>query len=69
LALFLFTGANWCQISGVSLFSDPEFKRAIDVGGDTLMAANIKWESDWDMALAMARVQEKHVLLDFSNPG
>lgn len=32
------------------------------------MAANIRWESDWDMTLAMARVQEKHVLLDFFNP-
>ncbi len=33
------------------------------------MAANIRWESDWDLALSMAKVQEKHVLLDFSNPG
>ncbi len=33
------------------------------------MAANILWESDLDLALSMAKVQEKHVLLDFSNPG
>jgi len=29
----------------------------------------ISWESNLEMALAMARVQEKHVLLDFFNPG
>jgi hypothetical protein len=33
------------------------------------MAGIISWESEWDIALAMARVQERHVLLDFSNPG
>jgi len=33
------------------------------------MQKAIRWESDWDMALAMARVQEKHILLDFFNPG
>jgi hypothetical protein len=33
------------------------------------MTSGIKWESDLDMALAMARVQEKHVFLDFFNPG
>jgi hypothetical protein len=29
----------------------------------------IRWESDLNMALSMARVQEKHVMLDFFNPG
>gem|GEM_PF-501318 len=33
------------------------------------MQSAIRWESDWDMALSMARVQEKPVLLDFFNPG
>lgn len=33
------------------------------------MSKSIRWESDLDMALAMARVQQKHVLLDFFNPG
>jgi hypothetical protein len=33
------------------------------------MLKPIRWESNWDMALSMARVQEKHVLLDFFNPG
>jgi len=33
------------------------------------MSGKIIWETDWDMALSMARVQDKHVLLDFSNPG
>jgi thioredoxin-related protein len=32
-------------------------------------AQSIRWESDWDMALAQARVQEKPVMVDFSNPG
>jgi thioredoxin-related protein len=32
-------------------------------------AQSIRWESDWDMALAQARVQEKYVMVDFSNPG
>jgi len=32
------------------------------------MNTSIRWESDLDMALAMARVQEKQVLLDFFNP-
>jgi hypothetical protein len=36
---------------------------------ERVMNKSIKWESDLDMALAMARVQEKHVLLDFFNPG
>jgi hypothetical protein len=33
------------------------------------MYQSIQWESDWDMALSMARVQQKHVLVDFFNPG
>jgi hypothetical protein len=33
------------------------------------MQKSVRWESDWDMALSMARVQEKTVLLDFFNPG
>jgi len=33
------------------------------------MSERIIWETDWDLALSMARVQDKHVLLDFSNPG
>jgi len=33
------------------------------------MTDAIKWESDLDLALSIARVQEKPVLLDFSNPG
>ena len=33
------------------------------------MLNNIKWEYDLDLALSMARVQEKNVLLDFFNPG
>lgn len=33
------------------------------------MVDAIRWESDLNMALSMARVQEKHVLLDFFNPG
>jgi hypothetical protein len=33
------------------------------------MTQSVRWESDWDMALAAARVQEKHVLLDVFNPG
>lgn len=43
--------------------------RIIDVEGNAIMSTNIKWESDLDIALSMARVQEKYVLLDFSNPG
>jgi hypothetical protein len=34
-----------------------------------MVAKSIRWESDWDLALAEARVQEKHVMLDFFNPG
>jgi hypothetical protein len=33
------------------------------------MYRNIQWQSDWDIALSMARVQEKYILLDFFNPG
>lgn len=33
------------------------------------MSNRIQWESDLDLALSMARVQEKHVMLDFFNPG
>jgi hypothetical protein len=33
------------------------------------MTDTIKWESELDLALSMAKVQEKPVLLDFSNPG
>lgn len=33
------------------------------------MQDKIKWEYDLDLALSMARVQEKNVLLDFFNPG
>lgn len=34
-----------------------------------MVAQSVRWESDWDMALAEARVQEKHVMVEFSNPG
>jgi hypothetical protein len=33
------------------------------------MADNIKWETDMDAAMALARAQNKPVLLDFFNPG
>jgi hypothetical protein len=33
------------------------------------MLNRIKWEYDLDLALSMAKVQEKNVLLDFFNPG
>ncbi len=33
------------------------------------MRKGIRWESDLDFALSMARVQEKTVMLDFFNPG
>ncbi len=33
------------------------------------MAESIRWESDLEMAKSMARVQEKHLMLDFFNPG
>jgi len=33
------------------------------------MKKSIRWESDLDLALSMARVQEKCVMLDFFNPG
>ncbi len=29
----------------------------------------IRWESDWNLALSMAKVQEKFIMLDFFNPG
>jgi hypothetical protein len=29
----------------------------------------IQWEPDLDLALSMARVQEKQVMLEFFNPG
>ncbi len=31
--------------------------------------ASIKWETDWETALSMSRVQEKPVMLEFFNPG
>ena len=33
------------------------------------MAGNIKWESDFKVALKRAREEKKPVLLDFFNPG
>jgi hypothetical protein len=33
------------------------------------MRDSIRWESDLDMAVSMARVREKHVMVDFFNPG
>jgi hypothetical protein len=33
------------------------------------MSNSIRWESDLDLALSMARVQEKVVMLEFHNPG
>lgn len=33
------------------------------------MSEAIRWESDLEMALSMARVQEKPILVDFYNPG
>lgn len=33
------------------------------------MNQSIQWESSLDLALSMARVQEKNVMLDFFNPG
>lgn len=33
------------------------------------MTRAIRWEPDWDIALASARVQEKCLLVDFFNPG
>ena len=33
------------------------------------MTEAILWESDLDLALSMARVQEKQVLVNFYNPG
>lgn len=33
------------------------------------MTEAIRWESDLDLALSMARVQEKQVLVNFFNPG
>ncbi len=33
------------------------------------MTKNIKWETEIDAALALARVEKKPVLLDFFNPG
>ncbi len=37
--------------------------------GSRHMHTSIQWETDWDLALAMTRVQGKHVLIDFFNPG
>ena len=37
--------------------------------GEIVMAENIKWETEIDAALARARAENKHVLLDFFNPG
>ena len=33
------------------------------------MAKNIKWETNVDAALTLARAENKPVLLDFFNPG
>lgn len=33
------------------------------------MTTGIRWESDLDLALSKAKVDEKQVLLDFYNPG
>jgi hypothetical protein len=33
------------------------------------MTRSIQWQFDWDLALSMARVQEKYILVDFFNPG
>jgi hypothetical protein len=33
------------------------------------MLNSIRWESDFEMAQSIARVQEKYILLDFFNPG
>jgi hypothetical protein len=33
------------------------------------MGDKIKWESSMESALARARSEKKHVLLDFFNPG
>lgn len=33
------------------------------------MNRSIQWQFDWDIALSMARVQEKYMLVEFSNPG
>ena len=33
------------------------------------MVKGIRWESNLDLALSMARVQEKQVFLEFFNPG
>ena len=33
------------------------------------MAHKIKWETDLDTALTRAQAENKHVLLDFFNPG
>lgn len=33
------------------------------------MADSIRWESNMEIALAAARVQEKPLMLDFFNPG
>jgi hypothetical protein len=39
------------------------------VGEIITMETHIRWENDLEMALSMARVQEKNLLLDFFNPG
>jgi hypothetical protein len=46
---------------GVAIYSKIE-------GGIT-MGEKIKWENVMDSALARARSEKKHVLLDFFNPG
>ncbi len=33
------------------------------------MAGKIEWETSMDKALSRAKVEGKHVLLDFFNPG
>ena len=47
---------------------DGSDRRFPDQGGHT-MKKSIRWESDLDLALSMARVQEKSVMVDFFNPG
>ncbi len=37
--------------------------------GEIVMTENIKWETEIDAALALARLEKKPVLLDFFNPG
>ena len=51
----------------MQVYSTDSLRHSSD-GGHSMLKP-IRWESNWDMALSMARVQEKHVLLDFFNPG